>query len=174
MAAYTPEGDVIQLSWDDIMEICRELAMSIYNDFDPDLVVGVARGGLIPATIIASILRKDLYPVSLSRRMKGVIVREKPEVLVPVGDEVDGRRVLIVDERSETGETLRLAVRETQKKGARKVKTATIFSMPGGWKPNFFGFETDAVVIKPWDYELIVQGKYVINPDYEQELFTRG
>ncbi|MGE5483950.1 MAG: phosphoribosyltransferase [Ignavibacteriales bacterium] len=174
MAAYTPEGDVIQLSWDDVMEICRDLAMTIHKDFDPDIVIGVARGGLIPATVIASILRKDLFPVSLSRRMKGVIVREKPEVLVPVSDEVAGKRVLIVDERSETGETLRLAVREAQKKGARKVKTATIFSRPGGWKPNFCGFESDAVVIKPWDYELIVQGKFILNPDYEQELFTRG
>jgi len=174
VAAFSPEGDIVQLSWDDVNEICRDLAMAIHKDFDPDIIIGVARGGLIPAAVIASILRKDLFPVALSRRMKGVIVREKPQVLVPVSDEVDGKRVLIVDERSESGETLRLTAREAQKKGAKKVKTATLFSRLGEWRPSFCGFETDAVVIKPWDYELIVQGKFVLNPDYEQELFTRG
>jgi hypoxanthine phosphoribosyltransferase len=174
LAAYTPQGDLIQLSWDDVMEICRDLAMTVSKEFDPDIVVGVARGGLIPATIIASILRKDLYPVALSRRVRGVIVREKPDILVPVSDEVDGRRVLIVDERSETGETLRLAVRETQKKGAKKVKTAAIFARPGSWKPNYFGFESEAVVIQPWDYELIVSGRFVVNPDYEEMLYARS
>ncbi len=174
MAAYTPEGDIIQLSWDDVMEICKELAVAIDGEFNPEIVVGIARGGLIPATIIASILRKDMYPVALSRRMKGVIVREKPEVLVPMSDEVEGKRVLIVDERSETGETLRLTVREAQKKGAKKVRTAAVFSRPNAWKPTYCGFESDAVVIQPWDYELIVGGRFIVNPDYEEMLFTRG
>ncbi|NPV70610.1 MAG: hypothetical protein HPY55_08205 [Firmicutes bacterium] len=168
------EGDIVQLSWDDVMEICRDLAVKIHEELDPDMVIGIARGGLIPAAIIASVLRLDMYPVALSRRRKGAIVREKPEVLVPVPDEVEGKRVLVVDERSETGETLRLAAKDAHKKGARKVRTAAIHARTGEWKPNHYGFESAGVVIHPWDYEVLVSGKFIVNPEYEEALYSRG
>ena len=161
---------IIQVSWDDVMEICKHLALEISREFDPDIVIGIAKGGVIPAAIIASILRKDFYPIRISRRKKDVVVRDRPEVSVPITGEVEGKRVLIVDEVSQTGETLRLAVREAQKLGAKKVKTATLYARRSEWKPNWFGFESDAVIIQPWDYEVLSGGKFIIHPEYEQAI----
>ncbi|MEW6524510.1 MAG: phosphoribosyltransferase family protein [Bacillota bacterium] len=167
---YDEHSEVIQLSWDDVMDMCRELATAIKSEFDPDVVVGIAKGGVIPAVIIASMLRVDFFPARFSRRQRDMVVREKPEVLVPLTDDVRNRRVLIVDSVSATGETLRLAVGEAKKKGARKVKTAALYVHPTSWRPTWYALESDALVIEPWDFEVLNQGKFVMHPEYEAAL----
>lgn len=164
-------GDgVVWLSWDDVMAICKRLALDIEREYSPDIVVGIARAGLIPATVISCLLRKDLYPIRLSRKWANRVVRSHPELLVPVSDDVAGKDVLIVDEMSVTGETLRMAAREASKKGARRAKTAVLYTRSGTWRPTWYGLETDALVVQPWDREVLVGGRYVTHPDYEQAL----
>jgi len=167
---------VIQLGWEGVMRICRELAVQIQSEFDPDQIVGVAKAGVIPAAILASMLRKDFYPIRLSRREKDRVVRGKPRLLVPLTEDVQGKKVLIVDEISASGDTLKLAVQEAKKKGARKVKTATLYVHQDSFKPNWYGLMSDALIIQPWDFEVLDDGEWVIHPEYQEELDrqTRG
>lgn len=162
--------DIIQLSWDDIMEMCRDLSLKVQKEFDPDIIVGIAKAGVIPAVIIASILRRDFYPVKISRRRKDIVVKERPELMVPFTDEVAGKNVLIVDEMSATGETLRLAKREAEKKGARRVRTLTLYVRSDSYMPNYFALQSDALIIQPWDYEVLDRGKFIVHPEYQAEL----
>jgi hypoxanthine phosphoribosyltransferase len=162
---------ILRLNWDDVMGICRELARTIQAEFDPDIVVGIAKSGLIPGVILSSMLRKDLYPVRLSRRKRDVVVRARPEWTVPMSEDVDGKSVLIVDEFAATGETMRLAVGEARKKGARQVKTATLCVHTGSWRPNWYGLETNDLIIQPWDYEVLDKtGRFIIHPEYEEAI----
>lgn len=163
-------GDIVQLSWDDVMEICREIALAVKNDFDPNLIVGIAKGGVIPAAIISSMLRVEFYPVRLSRRQQDVVVWDRPRILVPMPDEVKGKRVLIVDEAASSGETLRLAVGEAKKRGVRRVKTASLYVKTHAQRPNWYAFDNDGTVILPWDFEIIEDGRFVIHPEYEESL----
>jgi len=159
-------GDILRLTWDDVMELCKELALAIHEEFNPDLIVGVAKGGVIPGVIISSLLRKDFVPVSLSRRHRDRVVHSLPQVLVPLSPEVEGHSVLIVDETSATGETFQMAVREAQRKGARRVKTAALYVPRAGYMPNWFALQTDALVMKPWDFEVLENGRFVIRKEY--------
>jgi len=161
---------IVQLSWGDIMEMCRDLAVVVHDDFDPDVIVGIAKGGVIPAAILASILRKDLYPIRISRRQRDIVVKDKPDLLVPLTEEVSGKRVLIVDEISLTGETLRMARREAEKLGARKVRTLTLYVHSDSYRPNYYALESDALLIQPWDYEVLEKGKFVIHPEYDEAI----
>lgn len=162
--------DLIHLSWDDVMEMCRDLAVKVQQEFDPDMIVGIAKGGVIPAAILASILRKDLYPIRISRRKRDIVVKEKPEFLVPLTEEVSGKNVLIVDEISVTGETLRMAKREAERKGARKVRTLALYVHSDSYKPTYYALESDALIIQPWDYEVLDKGKFVIHPEYQEAI----
>lgn len=164
------QADIVQLSWDDVMEMCRDLAVRVQKEFDPDIIIGIAKAGVIPAAILASILRKDFYPVKISRRKRDIVVKERPELIVPLTDDVAGKRVLIVDEMSATGETLRLAKREAEKKGARKVRTLTLYVHTDSYRPNWYALETSALIIQPWDYEVLEQGKFVIHPEYREQI----
>ena len=161
---------IVQLSWDDVMDICREIALTVKADFDPNMIVGIAKGGVIPATIISSMLRVEFYPVRLSRRQQDVVVWDRPRILVPMPDEVKGKRVLIVDEAASSGETLRLAVGEAKKRGVRRVKTASLYVKTHSQRPTWYAFENDGTVILPWDFEIIKKGKFVIHPEYEESL----
>ncbi|HEY3316288.1 MAG TPA: phosphoribosyltransferase [Bacillota bacterium] len=161
---------ITRLTWDDVMRMCRELAERVQVEYDPDIILGIAKAGVIPGAILASMLRKEFYPIRLSRRVKDRVVREKPAVLVPVPDEVEGKIVLIVDEIAATGETLRLAVGEARKRQAKKVKTATLYVHTESWRPHWYALETENLIIQPWDFEVLVRGKWVIHPEYQDEI----
>jgi uncharacterized protein len=165
-----PHNDIIQLSWGDVMDMCRDLAMKVQEEFDPDIIVGIAKGGVIPGAILASILRRDFYPIRISRRKKDIVVRERPDFIVPLTDEVQNKSVLIVDEISVTGETLRMAKREAEKKGARKVKTLALYVHSDSYRPNWYALESDALIIQPWDYEVLDKGKFIVHPEYQEQI----
>jgi len=162
------EEPIYKLSWDEVMEICRGIAMEVHRSFDPSAIVGIAKGGLIPAAIIASMLRMDLYPCVVSRKRRGEIVREKPEVVVSVSPRISGQRVLVVDEMVMTGETIRLVSAQCKKEKARVVKTACIWASSESWKPTYYGIETAGYVTFPWDYEIISGGSFILNPVYRE------
>ena len=52
--------EVFELSWELFGELCRALALRVYRDYDPDLVVGIATAGVIPAAVIADIGKPPL------------------------------------------------------------------------------------------------------------------
>lgn len=163
-------GGVLRLTWDEIMQMCRSLAEKIDRDYDPDIVVGIAKGGVIPAAILASMMRRDFYPVRLSRRKRDVVVLQKPVWVVPMSEDVHGKAVLIVDEISATGETLREAHKEASRLGARRVRTCTLYVHTDSFRPTYYALESDALIIQPWDFEVLDRGRWVIHPDYQEEI----
>jgi len=55
------EKETELLSWDDVHQACKHLSLNIRRKYPsnlpiPEVIVGIARGGLIPATLIAHIL----------------------------------------------------------------------------------------------------------------------
>lgn len=162
------EDPLYRLSWDEFMHISRDIALDAYKSFGPTAIVGISRGGLIPAAVLASILRCDLFPCMVTRRHKGELVRSKPEVIVSVSSKVAGERVLVVDEMVATGETMRIISAECKRLGARVTKTACIWAMSDSWKPTYYGIEASGYVMFPWDIEVLSGGKFVTNPIYAE------
>ncbi len=159
-----------RIAWDEVYAICRDIALEASRSFGPDAVVGIAKGGLIPATIIASILRADLYPCLVSRKRRGEIISDRPLVIVSVSEKVAGQRVLVVDEMVMTGETMRLVAAQCKKEKARQVRTAAIWASSESWKPTWYGMETAGFVMFPWDYEVLARGRFILNPVYQEYL----
>ena len=75
------------------------------------------------------------------------------------------RRVLIVDETCDSGETLRLAVGAIVNAGATEVRTAVGFKT-GSYEPDFHALATESTIVLPWDREVIVEGELLPNPLY--------
>src|SRR5690606_40115419 len=88
---------VFELSWDLFGELCRALALRVYREYDPDIVVGIATAGVIPAAVIADMLQVDFYSMKISRHADGE-VQERPQLLSTAPVQAAGRRVLLVDE----------------------------------------------------------------------------
>jgi uncharacterized protein len=169
-------GEFLELDWEMFGELCRALAMRVARDYHPEVVVGVARAGVIPAAIIASLLRIDFHAISISRRMglhgadDDVDVPALPQVFSQVPRSVEGRRVLLADEITTSGDTLRLGIAALREAQPAQVRTATTFVRPRGYRPDYHALETDATVIFPWDVKVFDGESWVINPRYRELL----
>jgi hypothetical protein len=86
---------------------------------------------------------------------------------------IKGRRILLVDETCDTGSTFKLALNEVRSLHPREVRTAVSFKT-GSFTPDFHAFETENLIILPWDREIIVEGELVMRPDYVQWLKGNG
>jgi len=156
----------LELDWEMFGELCRALALKVARDYDPEVIIGVARAGVIPAAVIASILRVDFYSMTISRREGDEQVRERPEVLSSAPRQVAGQRVLIVDEIATSGETLRLALAAVRDARPSEVRTATSFARNTGYQPDYSALTMDANVIFPWDRKVFDGDELVVNPRY--------
>jgi hypothetical protein len=167
-ARKAPHG-VMQVDWPFFGELCRALALKIFREYDPDVVIGIAKAGVIPGAVVASILQKDFASITISRDQAGAA----PTVLAGPPRHVSGRRVLLVDETCDTGDTLRLALAAVRDLRPAAVKTA-VSIRTGEYRPDFYALETDHFIILPWDREVIVDGEIVMRPDYAEKLRELG
>lgn len=158
------------MSWAEVEDICRRIALEADRALGPDMVVGIGRGGLIPAGIIACTLRVDLFPCMVTRKRRGEVVSDRPVVVVSVTERVSGQRVLVVDESVMTGETMRIVIAQCKKQGSRVVRSAALWASVESWKPTWYGLESAGYVMFPWDYQVVSRGKLVLNPAYQEYL----
>lgn len=141
-------------SWDRIYEMLVDLALKIRSSgFKPDLIVGVSRGGWAPGRILSDLL-ENTHTVNIKIEFYVGIGKtaRKPVVTQPLSDNIAGKRVLVVDDVSDTGESLRVAVDHMVAKGAAGVKTVTVYYKPHStFKPDFFADSTPDWIIFPWE-----------------------
>lgn len=159
-ARPTATRDVLEVDWPFFGELCRALALHVSRRYDPQVVVGVAKAGVIPAAIIATILQREFIAIGISRPGSDA----SPQIVTPPPASLRGKRVLLVDETCDTGDTLKLALNEVLQVGPADVRTAVSFTT-GAWKPDFHAFETEKAIVLPWDREIVEQGELVMRPD---------
>jgi hypoxanthine phosphoribosyltransferase len=143
-----------RLTWDAFGEAARDLARSILADgFAPEVVVAIARGGLIPGGAVAYALgAKNCGALNVEFYTGIGTVLENPELLPPHLDldYLEGRRVLLVDDVADSGRTLKLAVELLRGRGA-DVRSVTIYTKPGSIElPDYSWRETDLWIDFPW------------------------
>jgi hypoxanthine phosphoribosyltransferase len=147
-------AELLYVSWEEIEELSAKVArLVLKSGFNVDVIVGIMRGGIIPARIIADQLGVDRIEVLEVKLYRGVGVRgEKPYVIRPVVGELKGLNVLIVDDISDSGLTLESALNFVSLYAPRGIRTATLFIKP--WTrlvPDYYAETTDKWVVFPWE-----------------------
>lgn len=161
-----PKGTLV-VDWAFFGEICRALALRVAREYRPEVVLGIAKAGVIPGAVVASILQCDFASMIVTRTSEGgdpVLVSGPPA-------SIRGRRVLVVDETCDTGHTMRLALNEVRALRPAEARTAVSFRT-GPFQPDYHAFETDNFIILPWDREIVQNGELVVRPDYAARLAT--
>jgi hypoxanthine phosphoribosyltransferase len=165
-----PEDTLLELSWELFGELCRALALRVAEDYDPEIVVGIAAAGVIPGAVISAMLQREFHTIKITRREDQDGVRSRPEILSAAPPQLAGRRVLLVDEICDSGDTMRLALAAVRDVGPAEIRTATSLIHEGGYEPDYYALATDGVVVFPWDREVVEDGRLVVNPEYEEEI----
>ena len=160
---------VFEVEWPLFGELSRGLALKVARAYDPEVVIGIATAGVVPGAVIAAILGREFYSLIVSRRFGTESVRETPAVLSAAPPAVRNRRVLVVDETCDSGDTIRLAVAAVVNAGASEVRTAVAFRT-GPYAPDFHALATESTIVLPWDREVLIDGEMLTNPLYADAL----
>jgi hypoxanthine phosphoribosyltransferase len=148
------ELEFLYLTWSDIQRLSEKTADKIIEDgFTPDLIIAVSRGGFDPARIISDQLdiRKlaslqIIYYSGVNKKKK------KPEILYPLNAKIKGLKVLVVDDVSDSGNSLISVKKYVLAKGVDAVKIATLHHKPWSkYKPDYYAEEVDKWIIYPWE-----------------------
>jgi hypoxanthine phosphoribosyltransferase len=164
-----PSQGVLHVEWPLFGELSRALALKVSREYDPEIVVGIATAGVVPGAVVAAMLGREFHSIMISRRYRAEGTRDTPAIFSAAPTEVRDKRVLIVDETCDSGETMRLAVGSIVNAGASEVRTAVGFKT-GSYQPDFHALATESTIILPWDRELIVDGELTLNPLYADVL----
>ena len=164
-----PTREVFEVEWPMFGELSRALALRVVRGYDPEIVIGIATAGVIPAAVVAAILDREFHSIVVSRRYHSDVVRETPAIFGAVPPAVRGRRVLLVDETCDSGATMRLAIGAIVNAGALEVRTAVAFQT-GSFEPDYHALATDSTIVLPWDREVLFEGELVPNPLYRETL----
>lgn len=108
-------------SWQDVEDMCSSIVLQMYKDaWRPDYIVGITRGGNIPATILSNMLgvRCEALKVSLrddsmgpesnlwmSEDAFGYVPQEEQKTLKSRWDISKRKKILVVDDINDTGAT---------------------------------------------------------------------
>jgi len=82
-----------------VAEICKQIAA---DNWRPDYIVGISRGGLLPAVMISHYFDIPMKPLQVSLRDGNDCVSD----LGMAEDAFDGKNILIVDDINDQGSTL--------------------------------------------------------------------
>ena len=95
----------VYLTWQDAKHHTQELLRKMQQDqWRPDYVVGLTRGGLIPANLISQYLDVPMHALKVSLRGDGE--NDTESNLWMAEDAYNGKRILIVDDINDSGATL--------------------------------------------------------------------
>jgi hypoxanthine phosphoribosyltransferase len=141
-------------TWEKIYEFLLNLASHIKKaGFKPDIIVGIARGGWLPARILSDLLENpEIADVKAEFYLSVAEAKGEPVITQPVSVPVRGKKVLVVDDVADTGKSLTLIQKHLKEKGAKNIKTATIYYKP--WStltPDWFEKKTSRWIIFPWE-----------------------
>jgi hypothetical protein len=156
----SPELEFEVPKWNQIYEMLLNLAEKIRkNNFKPDIIVGVSRGGWPPARVMSDLLdNPNLANVRAEFYLGVAETKGEPTLTQPVSMKIAGKKVLVVDEVADTGKSLKLVKEHIIEKGATEVKIATVYYKP--WsivKPDYYERETSNWIVFPWEIKETVR-----------------
>lgn len=159
---------VVLCCWQEFDEITAALTRQIRADGLPDLIVGLERGGLIPAVVLSHHLgARSLLSLPVRRTTSDAIYAEKcPPCLgtpPPHFSVIPGRDILVVDDIAGSGETLDAALHMLTNYAPARLRSAVYFVNRNHWETRHTGESAQAIsyigkevrgwVIFPWEKE---------------------
>lgn len=144
------------MSWEHFYRLAKEVANKIKSSgYVPDMIIGLARGGWCLARVLCDFIGvKDL--VSLKVEHWGITATPdgKAKLKYPFNIDLTGKKVLVVDDITDTGESMRISVDYVKTLNPSEVRTAALRHIEGSkFKPDYYAEKiTWRWVIFPWNF----------------------
>ncbi len=144
--AYLP------VAWSEYHALARTLAANILTDgIHIDEVVAISRGGLTLGHLLTDLLR---VPISTFTIQSYTDIQEQGEVKItkPLTTPIHDKHVLLVDDVSDSGKTIKRALEYLKTQQPKEVTTLTMYYKPHSvFKPDYYAKETSAWILFPYE-----------------------
>ena len=171
-------------NWEEIEGYIRELALKISdskNNFDA--IVCIWRGGACPSRLLSDFLNIDtIYNITIKYYEDIQQQKVKPIIIQQMQTDLTGKNILIIDDVSDSGDSLIAAKNFCEIQKCASITTATIYIK--SWTkfiPDFYVKKTEAWIIFPWEciemLEKLTQKNLIEGKDLEEikhELLSMG
>lgn len=155
---YEKSEGIVNLSWQDVEEdVLKIISKMKEESFEPDVIISIARSGLIPASLISYVLgNKQLYVIKVDfskvqKDGKDQELNDRPMITQELSKDIHGLKVLVVDEMVVSGSTLKLVKSYMDIKGPAEVKYCVLYKQPWSeFVPDYFGREITEWPLYPW------------------------
>jgi hypothetical protein len=147
---------VKELAWGEFDRHVQALARSISKSFKPEMVVGLVHGGVFVGGALASALKAEFLPLRVTRRSRDAGSTRATDDLPR---DVEGKRLLLVDDVASSGDSLEFALRLARAQRARQVKTCALIARPDRYVPDFVAVTSSEFFVFPWDYQDVVEDR---------------
>jgi hypoxanthine phosphoribosyltransferase len=171
-------------SWEEIYGMLLNLAQKIQQSkFKPDIIMGISRGGLVPARLLSDLLENpNIATVAAQFYVDIAQIEPEPKITQPVSVSVNSKKVLVVDDVADTGKSLKLVTGHLAENGASEVRVATVYYKP--WSvtlPDYYETNTSCWSVFPGERKETVRQvlqKYLSNSqtvdDAKEKLISSG
>ncbi|MFC1747195.1 phosphoribosyltransferase [Pseudomonadota bacterium] len=129
------------LTWGEIQRLTRRLAQLVKSaGYQPDVIVAIARGGYVPARMVCDFL--NIYNLTSLRVAHYTSTNQKNEAArlsTPLNIDVRGLKVLIIDDVSDTGDTLQVTLEHIHSFDPAEVKVGVLHHKTVSYiEPDFY------------------------------------
>lgn len=129
------------VTWEEISKWTLDVARQIRDcNWRPTVIIGLTRGGWIPARLLCDHLHvKKLYAVKTEHW--GITANQNGKALLTqeLNANIENENVLIVDDITDTGESLKLAIKHVEELKPKEIQTATLLHITRSKiEPNFY------------------------------------
>ncbi len=144
------------MDWDGFQSLAEETARKIVGSgYEPDFMVGLARGGWVLSRVLCDYVGiKDLMSLKVEHWGVTATPDGKARIKYPFDVDLTGRRVIVVDDITDTGQSLTVATEYVKTLNPLEVRTASLQHITGSkFTPDYYGDEISwRWVIFPWNY----------------------
>jgi|TARA_B100001971_G_C18245308_1_gene573819 hypoxanthine phosphoribosyltransferase len=144
----------LRLSWEDIDQQCKRLAKCIKDQkLTFDLILSLSRGGLVPGRLLSDYLDNNELYTTRVKFYSDIGKRINKPLITSLTDlDLHGKRILLVDDIADTGESLIAVLKHLEKMNPDKISVVTLIKKPQSkFTPDFYLEEINAWVIFPWE-----------------------
>jgi len=146
------------LSWGAANRLARALAHKIIGSgYEPDIIIGVARGGLVPARMVCDLLLKNDL-LSITTQHWGIasnLGKARLKFSLPQEADISEKRVLVVDDVADTGDSILIIMDYLKEKNPLEIRTCVLhYKTCSTSIPDYYGEKLEEWnwIIYPWAF----------------------
>lgn len=146
---FNKEKTVLNISYDKISSILASQQV-LQKSYNPELVIGISRGGIVPASMVSSTLSLPLLLISVTRSVEEITWLSAPQKNIL--DTLKNRhiRVLLVDDMISSGETIFKTKKFLEKMGFEVITNVIFYDKKSAIIPDI-GVCAEHYIKLPWE-----------------------